>query len=59
MNIPSKIGVTATLDVAYRKPVKAGNFVVIRTKLDEVKGRKLRVSASMEDLEGEVMCTAK
>lgn len=59
MNIPSKIGVTATLDVKYRKPVMADQFVVIRTKLDKADGRKLHVSAEMDSLDGEVMCTAR
>ncbi|KAF9070152.1 HotDog domain-containing protein, partial [Rhodocollybia butyracea] len=52
MNFPERIGVTATLDVSYRAPTKADQFIVIHTKLDEVKGRKAFVSATAETLDG-------
>ena len=33
-------------------------FVVIRTKFDNVNGRKVNVSGTMEDLDGEVLAMA-
>ncbi|KAE9396585.1 Thioesterase/thiol ester dehydrase-isomerase, partial [Gymnopus androsaceus JB14] len=52
MNLPERIAVTATLNVSYRAPTKADQFVVIHTKLDEIKGRKVFVSATAETLDG-------
>lgn len=59
MNIPSKIGVTATLNVQYKKPTKADQFIVVRTELDSVAGRKVNVSGSIESLDGEILATAQ
>lgn len=58
LNIPSNIGVTANLKLSYKKPTKADQFVVIRTKLDSVQGRKVNVSGVMEDLQGQALATA-
>ncbi|KIK54842.1 hypothetical protein GYMLUDRAFT_891977 [Collybiopsis luxurians FD-317 M1] len=52
MNLPERIAVTATLNVSYRAPTKADQFVVVHTKLDEIKGRKGFVSATVETLDG-------
>lgn len=52
MNLPERLAVTATLNVSYRAPTKADQFVVIHTKLDDIKGRKGYVSATMETLDG-------
>ncbi|KAH8082289.1 HotDog domain-containing protein [Filobasidium floriforme] len=59
LNIPSNIGVTATLNMQYKKPTKADQFVVIRTKFDSVNGRKVNVSGTMEDLQGETLAMAQ
>ena len=80
LNIPSKIGVTATLNVQYKKPTKADQvsqsqsskrlcilltrfggrqFIVVRTELDSVAGRKVNVSGSIESLDGEILATAQ
>ncbi|KAJ9098666.1 hypothetical protein QFC21_004314 [Naganishia friedmannii] len=59
LNIPSKIGVTATLNVQYKKPTKADQFIVVRTELDAVAGRKVNVSGSIESLDGEILATAQ
>lgn len=58
LNLPSHIGVTASLTVNYKSPCHADQFVVVRTKLDAVKGRKANVSATMETLDGEKVAEA-
>ncbi|KAF5311858.1 hypothetical protein D9619_003773 [Psilocybe cf. subviscida] len=57
-NLPEKVGVTATLSLSYRAPTMADQFIVIKTKLGEVKGRKAFVSGSVEDLKGTVLVEA-
>jgi hypothetical protein len=57
--LPTNIGVTATLDLAYKKPTFANQFVMIKTELLEVKGRKAWVQGRIESLEGEVLVEAK
>lgn len=54
-NLPEKIGVTANLSVNYRAPTRADQFVVMRIRLLEAKGRKVRVSGTVEDLDGNVL----
>ncbi|KAL1407318.1 hypothetical protein Q8F55_006740 [Vanrija albida] len=58
MNIDTHIGVTATLTLNYRSPCMADQFVVVRTKLDDKNGRKIRVSGTMETLDGERIADA-
>ncbi|KAI9636278.1 HotDog domain-containing protein [Dioszegia hungarica] len=58
LNLPTHIGVTANLNVNYRSPLHADQFVVVRTKLDSVNGRKVMVSGTMETLEGEKIAEA-
>ncbi|KAL0956959.1 hypothetical protein HGRIS_003060 [Hohenbuehelia grisea] len=57
-NLPDKVGVTANLSLNYRAPTRANQFVVIKTKLDSVKGRKTVVSGTLEDLDGCVLVQA-
>ncbi|KAH9050031.1 mitochondrial protein [Lactarius hengduanensis] len=57
-NLPEKIGVTANLSVNYRAPTRADQFVVMRIRLLEAKGRKVRVSGTVEDLDGNVLIEA-
>jgi hypothetical protein len=57
-NLPEKIGVTANLTVNYRAPTRADQFVVMRIRLLEAKGRKARVSGIIEDLDGNVLIEA-
>lgn len=59
MNIDTHIGVTATLTLNYRSPCMADQFVIVRTKLDDKQGRKIRVSGTMETLDGERIADAK
>jgi 3'-phosphoadenosine 5'-phosphosulfate synthase len=48
--LPHKVGVTAKLDINYRKPAKAGTYVVLRTKTVKVEGRKAWVEGQIETL---------
>ncbi|KAN0127507.1 HotDog domain containing protein [Lactarius tabidus] len=57
-NLPEKIGVTANLTINYRAPTRADQFVVMKIRLLEAKGRKARVSGTIEDLDGNVMIEA-
>ncbi|KAJ6577611.1 HotDog domain-containing protein [Mycena capillaripes] len=58
-NLPEKVGVTATLSLNYRAPTRADQFVVIKTQLLELKGRKATVTGRVEDLQGNLLVDAK
>ncbi|KAF9042281.1 HotDog domain-containing protein [Panaeolus papilionaceus] len=58
INLPEKVGVTASLSLNYRAPTMADQFVVIKTKIQEVKGRKATVTGRVEDLKGTVLVEA-
>lgn len=53
--LPNKIGMTANLNVNYRAPVIAENYVVLRATTTKVEGRKAWVEGRIETLgkEGE------
>ncbi|KAF9561491.1 Thioesterase/thiol ester dehydrase-isomerase [Agrocybe pediades] len=57
-NLPEKVGVTAQLTLNYRAPTMADQFVVIKTKIDQLKGRKATVTGRVEDLNGTVLVEA-
>ncbi|KAI0003027.1 HotDog domain-containing protein [Russula compacta] len=57
-NLPEKVGVTANLSINYRAPTRANQFIMFRVHLLEAKGRKARVSATIEDLDGNVLIEA-
>jgi len=57
-NLPDKVGVTANLSINYRAPTRADQFIVFRVQLLETKGRKARVSATIEDLDGNILIEA-
>ncbi|KAJ6518554.1 mitochondrial protein [Mycena vulgaris] len=59
LNLPQKVGVTATLSLTYRAPTRADQFVILKTQLVEAKGRKAIVSGRVEDLEGTLLVEAK
>lgn len=59
MNLPSKIGVTANLDINYKLPTKADQFIVVKTRIAEVKGRKATVIGQVEDLNGKILVEVK
>lgn len=58
MNLPERVGVTATLTVHYKAPVKADQFIIIKTRAGEVNGRKAAVSGIVQDLEGKELANA-
>ncbi|THH10436.1 hypothetical protein EW145_g1331 [Phellinidium pouzarii] len=59
LNMPDKVAVTATLTVDYKAPTRADQFVVIRCRLSELKGRKAFVEGSVEGMDGNILATAK
>ncbi len=48
--LPNKVGVTANLNINYRRPALAGAFVVLRAKTIKVEGRKAWVEGHIETL---------
>jgi hypothetical protein len=58
-NFPARIGVTAWIRIDYKAPTRADQFVVFKTKVDKVDGRKVYLSGWMEDLEGNVLVQAE
>lgn len=54
-NLPGKIGVTARLEIDYRKPTAANQFIVLETELVEHKGRKATVKGTLKDVEGKLL----
>ena len=58
-NFPARIGVTAWIRIDYKAPTRADQFVVFKTKVDKVDGRKVFLSGRMEDLEGNVLVQAE
>ncbi|GAA6061944.1 hypothetical protein JCM10212_001986 [Sporobolomyces blumeae] len=59
LNLPSNIGVTATLSLKYKKPTFAAQYIVIKTRLDDQRGRKAWVSGVIENTEGEKLVEAE
>ncbi|GAA6049216.1 hypothetical protein JCM3770_003315 [Rhodotorula araucariae] len=59
LNLPTNIGVTATLTMKYKKPTFANQYLVIRTTLTEQKGRKAWVKGRIENTEGETLVEAE
>ncbi|KAI7869711.1 HotDog domain-containing protein [Spinellus fusiger] len=58
-SMPSKTGFTANLNVDYRKPVLADQWVVLRGELERSEGRKAYTKAWVESEEGVVYVEAK
>ncbi|KAF3910227.1 hypothetical protein ABW21_db0203235 [Orbilia brochopaga] len=48
--LPNKVGMTANLNVNYRAPCKANQFVIIKAETTKVEGRKAWVSGRLESL---------
>lgn len=48
--LPHNVGVTAKLEINYRKPVHAGTYVVLRARTMRVEGRKAWVEGQLETL---------
>jgi len=51
--LPNKVGVTANLQINYKKPTMAGQFLVLRAKTVKLEGRKAWVEGWIEMLEAE------
>ncbi|TDZ99539.1 UPF0644 protein [Colletotrichum sidae] len=53
--LPHNVGVTAKLEIDYKRPVHAGTYVVLRARTLKVEGRKAWVEGQLETLatEGE------
>ena len=47
----NKVGVTANLNIDYRRPTMAGQFLVLRAKTTKVEGRKAWSEGWLESLE--------
>ncbi|KAF8209508.1 HotDog domain-containing protein [Mycena galopus ATCC 62051] len=58
LNLPDKVGVTATLSVKYKAPTRADQFVIMKTELVEVKGRKAVAAGRVETLDGTLLVEA-
>ena len=48
--LPNKVGLTANLNINYRKPIPAGSYVIIRSKTLKVEGRKIWAEGTIESL---------
>lgn len=48
--LPNKIGVTANLNINYRKPTRADQYLLLRAKTTKVEGRKAYVEGQIESL---------
>ncbi|KIJ61873.1 hypothetical protein HYDPIDRAFT_176841 [Hydnomerulius pinastri MD-312] len=57
-NLPDKIGVTANLAINYRAPTFADQFIVMKIRLGEKNGRKVKVTGRVEDLKGNLLVEA-
>ncbi|GAB5592912.1 hypothetical protein Unana1_07812 [Umbelopsis nana] len=55
--LPNHTGFTAHLEVNYRAPVKADQWVIVGGKRDSVEGRKAWADAWIEDIEQKVKYT--
>lgn len=55
--LPFNVGFTANLNIDYRLPVKADQWVVLRGKLVEQEGRKAWVEAWIESVDGKYKFT--
>jgi 3'-phosphoadenosine 5'-phosphosulfate synthase len=51
--LPNKVGVTANLQINYKKPTMAGQFLVLKAKTTKVDGRKAWVEGWIEPLHPE------
>ncbi|KAF9355727.1 hypothetical protein BGX34_010288 [Mortierella sp. NVP85] len=59
-NLPYHVGFTANLNINYRKPVQADQFVMVKAEFEKIEGRKGYTKASIHDLQGNTLveCTA-
>ena len=56
--VPNRVAMTAYLNVRYKAPTYADNFVVVRVHGDRGEGRKAWASGTIETLDGKVLVEA-
>jgi acyl-coenzyme A thioesterase PaaI-like protein len=57
--LPGKIAVTAKLEISYKSPIPVDSVISIFAETIDVQGRKVRVSATVEDvLSAKILVTA-
>ena len=59
MNLDARVAVTANLTINYRAPTRADQFIVVKTRLVRAQGRKVEVSARIEDLDGVLLADGR
>ncbi|KAI9103236.1 HotDog domain-containing protein [Phlyctochytrium arcticum] len=52
-SLPNQTGFTANLNINYRRPVQTNQFIVLRSKLTKIEGRKGYGEASIKSLDGQ------
>ncbi|KAI9251598.1 HotDog domain-containing protein [Sporodiniella umbellata] len=57
-HLPNKSGFTANLNVDYRKPILANQWMIVRGNLEKLDGRKAWGRASVETLDGVLLTEA-
>ncbi|PWN49977.1 Thioesterase/thiol ester dehydrase-isomerase [Violaceomyces palustris] len=57
-NLPSNICVTAKLEVNYRKPVKADQFLIFHSEAEFARGRKTAIKGRLTDVQGNLLVEA-
>ncbi|ORX99728.1 Thioesterase/thiol ester dehydrase-isomerase, partial [Basidiobolus meristosporus CBS 931.73] len=58
-NLPGSIGFTANFSINYRRPTFADNFVVVRTEVTKIEGRKGFVKGQIEDVQGNILADSE
>ncbi|KAF2145330.1 uncharacterized protein K452DRAFT_118487 [Aplosporella prunicola CBS 121167] len=51
--LPNKVGLTASLNISYKAPCRAGQWVVLRAETTKVEGRKAWVRGRLESIPNE------
>ncbi|KAI1319366.1 hypothetical protein EDD11_004232 [Mortierella claussenii] len=57
-NLPGKTGFTANLNINYRHPCMADQFIVAHSEITSVEGRKAFVKATLKTIEGTLLADA-
>ncbi|KAF7353970.1 4HBT domain-containing protein [Mycena venus] len=58
LNLPEKAGMTVTLSLKYKAPTRADQFIIIKSELVELEGRKAFVAGRVETLNGTLLVEA-
>ena len=57
-NLPGKTGFTANLNINYRHPCIADQFIIAHSELTSLEGRKAFVKATLKGLDGTLLADA-